>query len=107
MHKNEAEATAKRLNDMRKEHWDKFFAHKIPDIWSTLKPCDVLWCFDWRWLAMEFKFFNLKSDITREQIKKQSSRHQLITLESYKRAWWISQLVAYNKWTDKFYFYDY
>lgn len=104
---NEAKATTYRLNEQRKKFWQNFFGYKIADVWNTLKPCDVLWIRDWIWFACELKFLNVKKDLTYDMVLKKCQRQQLLTLESYYRAWWHALIIGYNKWTEKFYQFNY
>lgn len=107
MFKNEAAATTHWLKEQRNKYEEKCRLYKIPDIWNTIKPCDVLWHIEWVGVAIELKFFNIKRDITKEDILKNCSRQQLVTLETYS-SWggrWI--LVWYNRQTNKFYQFDY
>lgn len=104
----EAQATTARLKSIR-EYDKTIFLYKIPDIWNTLKPCDILWIWkDWIWIAIEFKHSKSVSDkMNYDKIIKKVQMNQLMTLESYHRAWGYARVACYCEWDNTFIFYDY
>lgn len=86
----EAEITTQLLQDLRKS----MRAYKIPDIWNSLKPFDILWVNDWCWIAIEVKVIKKKKyTIWIDDFDWLLEPHQIINLKEFKQNGWLTYLA--------------
>ena len=85
---------------LRKEWWR---IYKIPDVNMQIKPFDIIGVYDWYAIAIELKVCNLKKGLTYEQAYAMLRPNQIWALNTFKEAWWDSNVRVYNIAEDKEY----
>ena len=85
-----------------KNKW--YWCFKIPDVWYTLKPCDIVAWKDWKLYWIEIKVWRVN---TYERIYKKLRPNQVGSLYKIQQAWWKSLLVWYDTKDKKEYEYEF
>lgn len=99
--KNEAEFTTWFWRQI-KEHW--WFRHKISDMSIELKPFDWILAIDWYVAAVEIKVSDHKHKV---DVYKMLRDNQKTWLAKYKKNWWNSLVIYYNKVINQYFIREY
>lgn len=99
--KNEAEFTTW-FGRQIKEHW--WFRHKISDMSIELKPFDWILAVDWYIAAVEIKVSDHKHKVN---VYKMLRDNQKTWLAKYKKNWWNSLVIYYNKIINQYFIREY
>ncbi len=83
------------------------WVYKIPDIWRSLKPFDIVCCRNWKFVAIEVKKVLRKKEVEEsiiiERSKKLLEPHQVVALKKISSSWWEAYLVVYEQSKRVFY----
>ena len=104
--KNEARITTEWLKEIKKK--PNVWFHKISDFSPDKKPFDVVWCVNWKAVAIEFKFCNnkrKKPDLRRAFSKLES--HQVVNLNRFKVANGDAFIIVYWNETKEYIVFDF
>ena len=99
--KNEAEFTT-RFGRQIKERWG--FRHKISDMSIELKPFDWILALNWYVAAVEIKVSDHKHKV---DVYKMLRDNQKTWLAKYKKNWWNSLVIYYNKIINEYFIREY
>lgn len=98
---SEREFVTAYLKDMKENgEW----VYKLPDLWFTLKPFDVISIKEWVPYAIEFKYGNVN---TYEKIYKMLRPNQIWWLKKFQDAGWKSMVIGWDTKEEKIYSYEY
>ena len=102
---SEARITKNFINLLIKKYTHHIWLYKIPDVWNSLKPFDVIWCYKWKWLSFEFKYIN-KLECDYKNVLSLVQWNQILNLKKFAISWWLSYIVVYNKATKKYFIHN-
>lgn len=100
-YKNEKDFQADYIK-MLKDDW--YWVYKLPDIGYTLKPFDIVALKNWRFIAIELKYWNVD---TYDKIYKMLRPNQVGGLLHVQEHWCTSMIVWRDKKDNKIYKYNF
>ena len=100
-YKNEKDFQSDYIKSL-KEDW--MWLYKLPDTSFTLKPCDIIWCKDWKFIAIELKYGRLN---TYDRIYKMLRPNQVWWLLHIQEHWGVSKIIWRDNKDNKIYEYDF
>lgn len=85
-----------------KEEW--LWVYKLPDVWYALKPCDIIWCVNGKFIWIELKYGRVD---TYDKIYKMLRPNQVWWLSNIQKNGWESYVVWWDNKDNKMYKYTF